>query len=250
MLDILSRKTPSSYNVQIKAGSITTFINPVSYLKARKKRRIYNKFDNLLIDGWLLVRALRLIGIPTRRYSFDMTSIASKVFSESMAQKKSIYFIGAKHGEIERFIVNIKQNFEELNIVGYRDGYFKNNEERELTLSLIQKIAPEVVIVGLGVPLQEKFLIDLQDAGWEGCGFTCGGFLHQTIGRLNYYPDWINNYNLRMPYRFIKEPHFRRRLPDYFRFLLDFTYDVWRLRSKLSKSKVTSKLMLTSEKSK
>lgn len=209
-----------------------TFLNPVSYLKARKLPKTYLKFNYILADGWLFVAALRLVGIKTKRFSFDMTSLAPVVFQKAIKKQQSIFFLGAKPNEIEQFIHLIEKNFPGLKIVGFRDGYFKSLEERINTLQEIQRLAPDIVVTGLGVPLQEQFLTDLRKAGWQGCGFTCGGFIHQTSAGLHYYPGWVNKYHLRMPYRFIKEPHFRKRIPDYFKFLFLFTCDYINYRKK------------------
>jgi exopolysaccharide biosynthesis WecB/TagA/CpsF family protein len=232
MLDIISKKTSLALGTD-KQHTLTTFINPVSYLIAREKKNLYQQFDYLLADGWLFVAALRMVGIPAKRYSFDMTSIASSVFNEAILKNRTIYFIGAKPTEIEPFIKMIRQYYPQLKIVGYRDGYFGGDVERNETLERIKTLSPDIVVAGLGVPLQENFLVDLHQIGWNGLGYTCGGFIHQTINRLNYYPAWINRFHLRMPYRFIKEPHFRKRLPDYFRFLFAFTIDCIRYKKQV-----------------
>ena len=48
--------------------------------------------------------------------------------------------------------------------------------------------------------------------GYQGIGFTCGGFVHQTaMNRMHYYPDWVDKMNLRFVYRMYKEKHTRTR---------------------------------------
>jgi|SRR5690606_15392273 len=215
---------------------LTTFLNPVSYLKARKNIVIYSQFDSILADGWLFVIALRMVGIKTKRYSFDMTSLAPVVFNKAIELDQSIYFIGSKPDEIKNFIKIIKTNFPALNIKGHRNGYFKNSKERDTTIKDIQILTPDVVIVGMGVPLQEKFLVDLQNAGWEGIGYTCGGFIHQTSRGIYYYPKWVNKLHLRMPYRALKEPHFRKRIPDYLKFVFIFISDYRKYKKQLNHS--------------
>lgn len=227
MINLLKKSTPLNLN-KIRSSGLTTFLNPVSYLKARKYFKTYNSFNYLLADGWFFVAILKLIGIKTRRYSFDMTSLAPVVFNKAIDQNQSIYFLGAKSDEISNFIDIIKKHFPNLNIIGYRNGYFKDSEERSAVIRNIKHVSPDIAIVGLGVPLQEKFLVDLQEAGWKGCGYTCGGFIHQTSQSLHYYPSWVNRFNLRMPYRIVKEPHFRKRIPDYFKFIFIFFYDYWK----------------------
>ena len=232
MIDILKEKTSLDRN-SITDGGLTTFLNPVSYLKARKHLHTYRQFNYLLADGWLFVAALKAIGIKTQRYSFDMTSLAPVVLMKAAEQNQTIYFIGARPDEIRGFIKIIKTHFPGLSIAGYRDGYFKSADERTAAIAHIKDLSPNIVVAGLGVPFQEDFLVDLRNAGWSGCGYTCGGFIHQTSGRLNYYPDWVNKFHLRMPYRFIREPHFRKRLPDYIKFVFTFLYDYWKHRQSL-----------------
>lgn len=224
----------SQYQAKIfnqTSNQLVTFVNPVSYLTARKKIDIYSQFDFILPDGWLLVFFLRIFKIGNAsRFSFDMTSIAPVVFHKATEQNQSIFFIGARPDEIESFISLIKANFPGINIIGYRDGYFSQLNERNEILNTLLRKSPDIVVAGLGAPLQEKFLVDLKNAGWNGCGYTCGGFIHQTSKKLKFYPEWVNNYHLRMPYRFIKEPHFRKRIPDYFKFIFAFSYDLIRYR--------------------
>lgn len=226
MIDIIKERINIDRN-SFTDGGLTTFLNPVSYLKARKHLQTYQRFDYLLADGWLFVAALKAVGIETQRYSFDMTSLAPVVLKKATQQKQSIYFIGARPEEIRGFVETIKTHFPDLSIAGYRDGYFKNAEERTDAIALVKQLAPDIVVAGLGVPFQEDFLVDLRNLGWSGCGYTCGGFIHQTSARLNYYPKWVNRFHLRMPYRFIMEPHFRKRLPDYIKFVFTFLYDYY-----------------------
>ena len=64
-----------------------------------------------------------------------------------------------------------------------------------------------------------------------GIGFTCGGFLHQTAQRMNYYPDWINKYNLRAFYRLYKEKGLFKRLYNVLiQFPILFTIDTIKAR--------------------
>jgi exopolysaccharide biosynthesis WecB/TagA/CpsF family protein len=192
-------------------GKLYTFINPNSYLVLRKEDCL-SKIDAVYIDSIYFVKYLQLLGIvKTNRCSFDMTSCASKVFNEASEKSQSVYFVGSAAGVIKNAVNNIKQNFPNLNILGHRNGYFKNIFERDSFLDELVGLNPNVVIAGLGAPLQEKFLIDLRTKGWNGTGFTCGGFFHQTAKKLNYYPDWINRAHLRWLYRIYDEPKLLKR---------------------------------------
>mgnify|MGYP005754531087 CR=1 FL=1 len=109
MIGLIEKKVNLDKSNVLKEG-LTTFLNPVSYLKARQDANLYKQFNHLLADGWLFVAALRMAGIPTQRYSFDMTSLASIVFNAAIQENKSVYFVGAKPEELEQFITTIRKH--------------------------------------------------------------------------------------------------------------------------------------------
>lgn len=212
-----------------RSGKTFTFVNHYSYLILRKNPDILNDFDSINVDGIFLCQALKLIGINKSRSSFDMTSLAPLVFESAQKNADDIYFIGSENGIVEKAIDSFKSKYPALQILGYRHGFFSTNEERNETINNIKTLNPKIVIVGMGTPFQEKFLIDLVNTGWAGTGYTCGGFLHQTAkSGLIYYPEWINKYNLRWAYRVYDEPKLIRRYTlDFIKFLLFFSYDAF-----------------------
>ena len=123
-----------------------------------------------------------------------------------------IYFIGSKQEEIEGATRHIQANYPNLQIKGFRNGYFKDQNERSHVLNEIISLNPNYVVIGMGSPIQEQFAIDLKAAGYNGIVFTCGGFFHQTKENINYYPNWINKYNLRAFYRLYREHGLFKRL--------------------------------------
>jgi N-acetylglucosaminyldiphosphoundecaprenol N-acetyl-beta-D-mannosaminyltransferase len=231
IINILSHKVPQK--AEYLKGN-TTFVNPYSYLKIRNNLELLERFDNIYIDGILLVFFLRLFRIvKTKRTSFDMTTMAPKVFNEAITNDESIYFIGAKSDEIENAINNIKFLYPKLNIVGYRNGYFNNENEQNVTINHIIKKSPDIVVVGMGTILQEKFLLKLKNNEFRFNGFTCGGFLHQTAMKQRYFPPIINKLHLRWLYRAIKEPKvvIKRLFIIVFKFPIFFIIDYLRYKN-------------------
>ena len=194
-------------------GCVCTFLNPVSYLEAVKEDELFGNFDLIFADGSIMVWFIHLLyGKKIKRRSFDMTSMAKEVFQYASNEKKTVYFVGASEANLKIAIDKIKKDFPFLEIVGSRNGFFSSKDDLKLEIDNIIEKSPDLLIVGMGVIKQEKFLLQVKDAGFSGCGFTCGGFLHQYAMRgKKYYPDWINKYNLRFLYRMCKEPYTIRR---------------------------------------
>src|SRR5690554_513079 len=76
-----------------------TFVNPYSYTISRKFIDI-NMFRKVYVDGFLAVMVFKLLGFECDRLSFDMTSVAPKVFLWCIQNNKSIAFIGSKEEDI------------------------------------------------------------------------------------------------------------------------------------------------------
>ena len=197
-------------------GRIHTFLNPCSYLVARRNKKVYLNYDRVYADGMILAHFVNILfSKKIQRRSMDMTSLADPLFKFCDANNKTIYFLGSKDIEIKKFVslVKIKYN---LKVVGYRDGYIKSINERDEVIQNIIHLNPDFLLVGMGSPIQEKFLNDLKNRGWEGIGFTCGGFFHQSIKKSSYYPHWIDKTNTRFLYRIYKEKHTRSRYLEAF----------------------------------
>lgn len=192
---------------------IYTFLNPVSYLTALDHRNIFFQFNGIFVDGSILVSAIRMLyGRSITRRSFDMTSLAPELFSFAEKHKKTIYIVASQQEQVEQAIRIFKQRWSGLNFTGYRNGYFNSEKEIEEEAKKIVDLQPDFLIVGMGILTQETFLLKVREIGFQGIGFTCGGFIHQTAkNAIDYYPDWADRMNLRFLYRMYKEKHTRKR---------------------------------------
>lgn len=196
-----------------KSDTIYTFLNPVSYLSALDNKDLFSQFDGIFADGSILVSAIKIVyGEKITRRSFDMTSMAPLLFDYAENNGKSIYIVASKQDEVEKAVEIFKERYPKLDIIGYRNGYFSSEEEMDIEAKRIVNINPGFVIAGMGVIMQERFLIKVKKAGFKGIGFTCGGFIHQTAkNEIEYYPKWVDRINIRFLYRMYKEPHTRKR---------------------------------------
>ena len=194
---------------------IYTFLNPVSYLDARRNKQLFDEFDGIFVDGSILIGAIQIFyNKKINRRSFDMTSVAPALFDYSIKNSKSIYIVGAKEEELKMVINVLKHSYPKLNVIGYRNGYFNSQKEKEEEYEKIISTSPDFLIVGMGIIYQERFLVEIKNRGFEGIGFTCGGFISQTAkgkDKIDYYPEWVDKYNVRFLYRMYKEKHTRKR---------------------------------------
>lgn len=201
-------KLPSDFKMQ---KGITSFVNPFSMFKLQEEELIANHIDYWYVDGSLLVNMFNvLFRKHYRRFSFDDTSLAPIVFRYAKENKLKVAIIGTKEEYIGAAIDNIEKKHG-IEVTYYRNGYFGSKEEKIACYNQIIDNRIDIVICGMGTPYQEEFLIKLMDCGWSGYGFTCGGYLHQTAQKADYYPPIFDKLNIRWMYRIIDEPKLVKR---------------------------------------
>ena len=194
-------------------GKVYTYLNPVSYLTALENKKLFSQMDGIFADGGLLVKAIKLVyGKQVTRRSFDMTSMAPELFAYAAEHGKTVYIVASKQEQVEEAVEIFRERYPKVKFAGYRNGYFASEEEMAQEARQVTELNPDFLIVGMGAWMQEKFLLKVKHAGYQGIGFTCGGFIHQTSkNEIDYYPAWVDKTNLRFAYRMWKEPHTRKR---------------------------------------
>lgn len=210
---ILVTETFSLVEVFTKQGRIYTFLNPVSYLSALDDKVMFAGFDGIFADGSILVAAIRTVyGRSVTRRSFDMTSMAPELLSFAEKNRKTVYVVASRQEQVEKAIGIFRERYPDLCFCGYRNGYFASEAEMDKEAEHIVALNPDFLIVGMGIVMQERFLLKVHGKGYQGIGFTCGGFIHQTAkNEIDYYPAWADKLNLRFVYRMYKEKHTRKR---------------------------------------
>ena len=210
---IISTESFSVNQIFENKGKAYTYLNPVSYLTALDNKELFSQLDGIFADGGLLVKAIKMVyGKQVTRRSFDMTSMAPELFAYVAKHGKAIYIVASKQEQVEKAVEIFHERYPKVKFAGYRNGYFASESEMDVEAKYIAKLNPDFLIVGMGALMQEKFLLKVKNAGYQGVGFTCGGFIHQTSrNEIDYYPAWVDKTNLRFVYRMWKEPHTRKR---------------------------------------
>ena len=131
---------------------------------------------------------------------------------KNISYGKTIYIVASKQEQVEKAVEIFRERYPKVMFAGYRNGYFASEDDMDGEAKHIAAVNPDFLIVGMGALMQEKFLLKVKKAGFQGVGFTCGGFIHQTSkNEIDYYPAWVDKTNLRFVYRMWKEPHTRKR---------------------------------------
>ena len=204
---------------------IATFLNPFSYPILINKPELYNQFNFIFSDGSLHTKLHNLFcENKIDRVSFDLSSIAKDTLLRAQKQQLKVALIGGKPEHADVLPAKLLALFPNLIISYCRDGYFNVEDEKQHCFIELESCSPDIVIVGMGTPLQEKFLLECVERVESAKEFyTCGGFLEQTATKGDYYHPLVKKLGLRWLQRAFIHKHVRDRLiKDYPRFIVRY----------------------------
>lgn len=142
-----------------------------------------------------------------------------KVIERLQAEGKSFYLVGGKSEVIEETVAKLKEQFEGIRILGYRDGYLKTEDEKKALIDDIAEKKPDAVFVAMGSPKQELLMEEIKERH-DAIYIGLGGSFDVYTGRVNRAPKWWLDHNLEFAYRLVRQPsRIKRQI-----FLLKFLF--------------------------
>lgn len=169
-------------------------------------RALIEQADLVDPDGMPLVLATRML---LRRPSFERvatTDFIADAAAAAAANGVRFYFLGAKPGIAERARARLIAQFPDLQVVGARHGYFDAREVDGICEDIRASNA-DVLWLGLGSPLQERFAIHnrekLRGLAWIR---TCGGMFDHLGADVPRAPMWMQRIGFEWLHRATLEP--------------------------------------------
>ncbi len=211
----------------VRGGGANTIYTPNAEIMMAAQRdpelkEIMKKADMLVADGAGVVLASKLLRRPVPE-KVSGVDLVCEVFKAYAANGLSCYLFGAKPGVAQEAADRIKAAYPGLVIAGFRDGYFKEQDEAEI-INDISQSSPDILLVALGAPKQEKWISSHLDRLNARVCIGVGGTIDILSGRVQLCPDFFRRNGLEWLYRLYKEPRRARRMLDIPRFMLRVLY--------------------------
>ena len=181
--------------------------NSEMIVMAQKDRQLFeiiNSADLSVPDGAGVILASRILNnkLEERVAGFDLMN---KLFERSVSTGYSIYFLGGSQEVVHRAREYVEKEFSGINICGVHNGYL-NEQLRKKVVEEINCLSPDLLFVGMGVPLQEKFIYDVRGDLNVGAVVAIGGSFDVLAGEKDRAPLWMQKSYLEWFYRLLKEP--------------------------------------------
>lgn len=127
------------------------------------------------------------------------------------------YFVGSTDEVVSGVVEKLRLEFEGIDIVGWRNGFIADQEQREALIADIEAKAPDYVFVAMGSPRQEYLMAEMQQrhaAVYQGLG----GSFDLYMGNFKRAPRLLQRMGCEWVWRFVAQPTRIRRIGTYLRF--------------------------------
>ena len=212
--DVAQLRAFTAAAVKERAKLTVTFANPDYVLKAQHDpalRDLMNGFDLTLPDGWGVVLAAKVFGrpVPGRMANDDLTD---DLFGQPAEHGWRVFLFGNAPGVAEDAAENVQKWYPGLRIAGTLHGHWADERGRipaetaERLVAEINDASPDILHVGLGTPLQQRFVAEYRDRLTAPVVITCGAYFEHLAERRDYYPALVLKLRIGFLYRLAREP--------------------------------------------
>lgn len=205
--------------------------------KNEKLKKIVNECGIINADGASVIMASKYLKtpLPERVAGIDLMQDLVKL---SAIKGYKIYLLGAKQEVVEKTAAVLKEKYSNLEIVGIKNGYFKEKDWNSIYED-IRKKNPEFVFVGITSPKKEYLIKYLQDKGLKCVFMGVGGSFDVISGNIPRAPLWMQKMNLEWLFRVLQEP--KRLFKRYFIGNVEFIKSIRKEKKKNKKMKKDGK---------
>lgn len=189
------------------------------YLTPRDPRMqaFFARADLIQIDSVPLIAWGRMLGHPVER-AHRCTYLDWRDQFWSLANERGwrVFLLGSAPGVVDRMIARLKPFWPEVRFGG-RDGFFDHqprSAENRAVVQAINDFRPDVILVGMGMPLQEAWIVANEADLASGVLLSVGGAFDYEAGVQIPAPRWIGRSGLEWLFRFVVQP--RRLFQRYF----------------------------------
>lgn len=196
--------------IELRQKSIVSYVN-VHALNLSCQDPWFKNFINhstlVFCDGFGVVLAARLLGlkIPYRYTPPDWFPLLAERCS---SQNYSIFLLGGQHGVADKVVEKYSQRFP-LSLCGAHHGYFDHRHgspENEAVIRKINQSAPQILLVGFGMPAQERWIQENIDHLDVNVILPVGALFDYLAGTVARAPAWMTDHGFEWLGRLVIEP--------------------------------------------
>jgi N-acetylglucosaminyldiphosphoundecaprenol N-acetyl-beta-D-mannosaminyltransferase len=186
---------------------LVTYLNAHTvnvYFSDPEYARIIDRANIVYADGQAVVWASRFLGdpLPERVSAADFfVSFCQRCADEGL----SLFLLGSRPGVAEGAQRKLQDRVKGLRIVGTQHGHFQRADNAAV-VERIRAARPDVLIIGMGVPRQEKWTAENLERLGVPVGWCVGALFEYVSGTRRHAPHWMRRAGLEWLFRLVQEP--------------------------------------------
>lgn len=187
-------------------------------------RRILNQASLVYCDGAGIKLGARILGkhLPERMTGADWIHDLCQTCQKT---GMTLYLLGGEPGVAMEAARVLTTRYPSLNIVGTHHGYYDHDgPENDAVIAEINALHPDILLVGFGTPLQEKWIDRHFERLQVPVVWAVGALVDFVTGKKPRAPRWMLDHGLEWLYRLCTEP---RRL--WKRYIVGNPLFIWRV---------------------
>ena len=175
------------------------------YHRDPKMRAFCAKAHVVHIDGMPLVYWARFLGYPvTKEHRVTYVDWIHPLLRIAEAEGWRVFYLGGKPGVADRAAERLRAQYPRL-LIRTQHGYF-GPEENDAILEGIATFGTNVLMVGMGMPRQEHWVLDNLERIQANAILTAGACFDYIAGAIPVPPRWMGQMGLEWLYRLWNEP--------------------------------------------
>lgn len=196
-----------------RRGALIATANAEMIMNATRDEELFEilrSADLVVPDGAGTVWAAHHLGyeMPERVAGYDLSQ---ELLRRAPQKNRRVFFFGSAPGVAEKAKQKAEELYPGISVVGVRNGYFSSEEEPEI-IREIREARPDLLLVALGVPKQEKWLNKHKEELDVPVSIGVGGTLDVMAGTMRRAPVWMQKAKLEWLFRGLLQPKRAGRL--------------------------------------
>lgn len=171
-------------------------------VKDHEYMQILNSADLLIPDGAGILLGAKILGTRLKEKVAGIELVLNLLSSK---KDFSVFLYGGEPGIGEKAAENIKIKYPSVNVCGTIHGYHDASKETA-NVAEIKAAAPDLILVGLSFPYQEKWINKIISDLPGSIAIGCGGTINFLAGAVKRSPSFMIKMNLEWLDRLIKQP--------------------------------------------
>ena len=177
------------------------------YLTSPEFRAVYALAADVYIDGMWVLWMARLAGLPLEpEQRITFLDCFEDMLSHAEAKSWRIYYLGSSAEVLSEGVDLLRSRYPQLHVAGHHGYVSMGGEDTAEVIREINAFRPDILFVGMGMPLQE-FWIARNLPFLEVTGvLTCGATLEYMTGHTYRPPAWAGPLGLYGIMRMLHDP--------------------------------------------